>query len=102
LNFFKKYFPNISFKAFICSSWLLDIQLKEILNANSNIVQFLSDFYLFPVSSPKEAQAYERVFGEYISDVNKLTEITFLQKAIKQYILSGNFMRNGAGFILID
>ena len=101
LKFFQEYFPDISFKAFTCYSWLLDINLKEILDTNSNIVQFLCDFLPFPVYSPKEAQVYERVFGEYADDVNKLSENTLLQKAIKQYINAGNFMRNGVGFVLI-
>lgn len=101
LTFFKKYFPETNFKAFVCYSWLLDVQLKDILPAESNIAQFLGDFVVFPVDSPREAQVYERVFGKYSDTPAHLPENTFLQKSIKKYLVEGNFMRNGAGFILI-
>lgn len=101
LAFFKKYFPETDYKAFVCYSWLLDVQLKDILPGESNIAQFLDDFVVFPVDSPREAQVYERVFGKYTDTPADLPENTLLQKSIKKYIVEGNCMRNGAGFILI-
>lgn len=101
-SFCKKYFPEQDFKAFACCTWFLDIQLRSILDCNSNIVRFMNDFYLFPVYTPKKSHMYERVFGRYIDNAAEMPENTNLQKAIKQYIAAGNHMRNGAGFILIN
>jgi len=102
LQFFKKYYPELNPKAFVCNSWLLDIQLKKILGPESNIIKFLEDFHAYPIYSPREAQAYERVFGKYSDNIEDLPENTSLQKKIKEYIMNGNYMRNGAGFILIN
>ena len=102
LAFFKIYFPDLNFKAFVCNSWLLDVQLKNILSGESNIVKFQNDFHAYPVYSPREAQMYERVFESYISNADDMPEHTLLQKAIKMYVKAGNFMRDGAGFILIN
>ncbi len=39
-EFFKKYFPEFDYKAFVCDSWLLDNDLKEYLSLDSNIIKF--------------------------------------------------------------
>ena len=39
-EFFKKYFPEFDYKAFVCDSWLLDSDLKEFLSKDSNIIKF--------------------------------------------------------------
>jgi hypothetical protein len=99
VDFFNKYFPEIQFYGFMCTSWLLDPQLQKILPRDSNIVKFQREFYLFPIKSD-DAQTFERVFRSKPEDMKKLKAETTLQKAILDYIYMGNKMHSGAMFLL--
>lgn len=61
-DFFKRYFPARDFKAFITYTWLVYPGLKEILPADSKILQFAGMWNVVSVVDNKE-QALERVFG---------------------------------------
>ena len=43
-EFFDKHFPDFKYKAFTCSSWLLDDTLKKHLREDSNILAFAKRF----------------------------------------------------------
>jgi hypothetical protein len=99
--FFERYFPEVSFKGFTCSSWLLDSQLQGILDPSSNIYKFQREFYLFPLLTD-DFQTFERVFGSKPVDFPKAPRDTSLKRAILDYVIRGNHMRAGGGFILKD
>lgn len=101
VDFFNKHFPELPFCGYMCTSWLLDPQLKEILPATSNIVKFQCEFYLYPILS-HDFQAFERVFGGKQDNIEslKLKAQTSLQKAIINHISKGNHMRQGGMFLL--
>lgn len=99
MEFFSRYYPDKPYKAIILSSWLLDEQLQTILPSESNIVRFQREFYHFPTGG-NHRQTYERVFGDSSIGITCAPEVTSLQKAVKSYVLRGNQMRSGAGFIL--
>jgi hypothetical protein len=101
LRFFAKYYPEIKIKGFVCTSWLLDPQLKQLLPSTSNIVGFQSDYCQYPFKSD-DAQMFDRVFDSKPNDLNSLPANTPLQAAIREYVLSGHQMRMGGGFILKD
>ena len=101
LDFFPRYYPHLSFKAFTCGSWLLDPGLARILPPESNIVRFQSPFHLLPVYG-NEHQCYDLVFGDSNLDITKVTPKTSLQRAIVDYVLAGNRMRSAAGYITMD
>lgn len=44
-KFYKEFFPDFKFDVFTCHSWLIDNDLKEFLNENSNIIKFGDMFY---------------------------------------------------------
>lgn len=98
VEFFPQYYAFAKFAGFACWSWLLDPGLSKILPPDSNIVQFQHNFHIAPVPSD-ESQAYDLVFGSSSADPTKITPITRLQQAIKDYVLAGNRMRSAAGFI---
>jgi hypothetical protein len=54
VDFYQTYFPEQSYSAFVCTSWLMDPQFQAILPASSNIVKFQKEFYLFPVRSNED------------------------------------------------
>ena len=101
VEFYHRYFPGCDFAAFTCISWLLDPQLTRLLPEQSNIVRFLREYYLFPVKSD-DSQVFERVFGERPKDLASAPRTTGLQKAVLDYVLAGNRLRMGGGFILTD
>lgn len=92
--FFKKYFPQTPVKYFMCDSWLLNPNLAKILKEESNIVKFMRLWTPVPFVSDNSSQAIERVFGFGFKKENleSAPENTSLQKALKNYLLSGGSM----------
>ncbi len=101
VEFYHRHLSGYDFAAFTCISWLLDPQLEALLPAQSNIVRFLSEYYLFPVASD-DSQTFIRVFGEKPTDLSSAPRDTGLRRAILDYTLAGNRLRMGGGFILTD
>jgi len=62
LKFFGRYFPSQDFKAFFTYTWLLYPGLKELLPAESRILQFAGMWNVVSCVDDKE-QALERIFG---------------------------------------
>ena len=94
-EFYKTYFHK-DFSLLHCHSWLLSPDLKELLPEQSRIMQFQNLFTVYKTDN-EERQAEERVFGFLSDDPNKYPESTFLQKAVKQYLLDGKEVMMGAG-----
>ena len=44
-KFAEEHYPGFDYKAFACHSWLVDPQLDELLNPESNIVKFRQRFH---------------------------------------------------------
>jgi len=99
-EFFKQYFSDVSYKAFVCNSWLLDPALLNFLDENSNIIKFMKMFTVLPGKG--EPNALISVFGSADVDLNLFSPITSLQKNMKNYLLSGKKVADRFGFILID
>ena len=94
-GFYSKFFGR-QFSLFHCHSWLLAPQLKELLPENSRILQFQDLFCVYDTDT-EEPQAEERIFGFHSEDPRNYPEETSLQKAAKQYLLSGKQLPMGAG-----
>jgi hypothetical protein len=104
LKFFPKYFPDKPFKAFRCTSWIFDPQLKQMLPPTSNLVRFLSEFYLYPIPSDGWS-AVRFIFhvdiahGSGTAVLDGLPRKTALQRALLEHIEAGGRQRN-AGALL--
>lgn len=98
-EFFAKYKPNWSFKAFYCRSWFLNPIYKKYLPETSNIVKFqkLGASYDAPDSDSLDTIA--RVFTFNSVDFNDPKPPTALQKLIQKLIKEGEPVR--AGTIII-
>ena len=96
----EKCYPDKPFKAIYCTSWLMSLDLREILKPESNILAFQSDYIPVPQQG-SDATTFSFVFGdlnvkpEMIPD---LPENTSLQRAIKKRYLDGGYVCQGAGF----
>lgn len=104
LEFFPRHFPEHRFRAFACSSWLLDPLLQRLLPPDSNVVRFQREVYLFP--SPADGgQMLETVFGAVPEDAAALARVpqeTTLQRALAAHLRAGGRAGSGRCFLLRD
>lgn len=95
-EFFPRHFPERSFAAFCCGSWLLDGQLQGFLPPTSNIVRFQREVYLVPVRLSPKYLLY-RVFGEVPEDLTRAPRQTSLQRALLDHMQAGKQLRPFGG-----
>lgn len=101
-GFFAKYYPEKRFRAWVCSSWLLDTGLKEVLKPESNILQFQSRFRIV-LSSVNTFSIYWHIFDvQQFLPLTELVPKNSFQKAMLERVQAGNSLYSGAGFILRD
>jgi hypothetical protein len=99
-GFFGRLMPDIKFKGFTCESWMLSPQLKEMLDENSNLVMFLSDYELYGTADNEAFYSY--VFVKKPADIRLLPEDTALRRAIKARLLAGGKILSGRGFLPLN
>ncbi|GMQ80709.1 MAG: hypothetical protein BMS9Abin05_0137 [Rhodothermia bacterium] len=102
LPFFRRHFPDFEPRAYTCSSWLLDRQLKDQLSADTNIVRFLNEWNLIPEPDADQKQTIERVFGAVGPDIDTWPKNTSLQKMMAEHMEKGGCWRMGAGIVIPD
>lgn len=61
-DFFRRLYPSVRYRAFICYSWLLYPPMLKSLPSDSNIQQFSRYFHIIGACSDSE-QAFENIFG---------------------------------------
>ncbi|MHB9133937.1 MAG: acyltransferase domain-containing protein [Armatimonadota bacterium] len=102
LEFFPRHFPELpKAVAFICNTWLFDAQYQDLLPAESNIVRFQREFYLFPLRSD-ENEPFFRVFGGKPADLHAAPRDSTLQRALLDATLAGRHLHCAGGFALIE
>ncbi|WP_127588642.1 acyltransferase domain-containing protein [Paenibacillus koleovorans] len=99
LDFFPRYYPELTFKAYTCYSWLLDPQLRSLLPADSNIVKFQLSYSLFPIGGGDDSFFYF-VFMCDPCEPHAIPATSSIQQTIKRYMLDGGRMRAMGGFFL--
>ena len=98
-KFAAKHFPEYEYKAFDCRSWLMDPQLDEILNKDSNIVKFRKRFRSLTCKSMGQGVFYF-IFNkpDMNFDSQDLPETSSLQRALKEHYLKGKAIYELEGF----
>lgn len=92
----KKYY-NIENPKYICESWLLSKEISEMLDENSNIRKFQE---LFDIQSSENGidDVLNFVFNlKKCDNYNELSEVTKLQKNIKEFLKSNKTIYDGYG-----
>lgn len=95
-QFFSKYYPELSNTEYRCHSWLLDSQLKEMLNGSSNILNFQNRFEIFD-EGEVGIDFIEWLYNTKSTDYAVFPENTSLQKNVKKHLLSEGVIRNAYG-----
>ena len=96
--FFEKYFPALRDAEYHCHSWLLDGQLKSMLNNNSNIINFQNRFEILN-KGEIDTEFIEWLFNTKSTDYTILPEKTSLQRNVKKHLLTGGLIRTPYGRI---
>ncbi|MGN0449519.1 MAG: acyltransferase domain-containing protein, partial [Ruminococcus sp.] len=94
--FFAEYYPNLANAEYRCHSWLLDSQLKGMLNDSSNILSFQTRFEIFN-EGEIGTDFIEWLYNTKSTDYSALPENTSLQRNMKRHLLSGGVIRNAYG-----
>jgi hypothetical protein len=92
----KQCYPDYHFKAFTCFSWLLDPQLNNFLNSDSNILSFQKKYILFPRES-RGKSVFNFIYKKPFDNYEQLTENTSLERAIKQHYINGGYIYDMGG-----
>jgi len=87
-SFLKKYFPEYGNAITYCITWLLDPALKDLLPANSKILEFQSDYKIIKIVN-NDKSFMRWVYNKDTDDYNSLPENTTLQRNIKKHLLEG-------------
>ncbi len=98
-EFAATYFPEFDYKGFACHSWLVDPQLDELLNPESNIVKFRQRFYSLTHKSHGN-DVFNFIFNKpnMDFDIQDLPEDTSLHRALKNHYLNGKAIYELEGF----
>jgi hypothetical protein len=102
-TFLRRHYPEHAYRAYTCTSWLLDPQLARYLPRTSNILRFQERFYLVPVPGAGPEQHIERVFGRGPHSLETLSRLpaarTTLGAALVRHMRLGGRWRMGGGLI---
>ena len=84
-----------------CASWLLNPRLKQILGAQSRIVQFGECFVKYPIQDAGVG-VLNFVFDKVPDDLTDLPENTSLQRKLKKLYLEGDCIHTYSGAIYVE
>lgn len=99
-KFFADHYADVNFKAYVCSSWLLNTDIKEFLNPESNIIRFQSRFRIV-ITTTNGYSLFWHVFGTpNIGPLEELVPKNDFQRKFLERVKAGQTLYNGYGYIL--
>lgn len=100
-DFLVTYYPDYKYKAFAGTSWLLNPVLADLIGEDSNIIRFGRMFRPLTMKMHGTSVFYfifNRPNSNPDFDWNTLPENTRLEKALKEYYLSGKVVHETNGY----
>lgn len=98
LEFYKKYFPEMAVKAFVCGSWIFNTDLEHLL-PESNLAGLMRQVYLFPMASTGKDGLFF-IFGKEHGDISEYPRDNSVRRAMLSIFDSGKRLRSGGMFYL--
>ena len=98
-SFFREHYPPLERAEYRCHSWLLDGQLREMLGAGSNILNFQTRFEILDRGGV-DTEFIEWLFQTKSTDLDSLPENTSLQRNMKRHLLSGGQIHTAFGRLI--
>lgn len=90
-------FPEYRDVPYVCGSWLLSPNLKDLLPEPSRILAFQRSFHV--VRTYPDESFREWAFKDRDITNDRLTENTSLQRSLKAFVLAGNTFHSGGGIL---
>lgn len=97
--FFGKYFPDLDYKAFVSSSWLLDTGLRQFLKEDSNIVKLQKRFRI-ALAFKNDFSLYDNIFNVPKCPIEELVPQNRFQQSVLDMLKAGGSLYSGRGYIL--
>ncbi len=98
--FFDTYYKKEHFRAFVCSSWLLDTGLERFLKPESNILKFQKNFKII-LSFVNTFALYWNIFGmEKFIPYSQLIPVNEFQRNVLEFLNKGGNLYSGNGYII--
>ena len=88
----QRYYPECTPTQTLCTSWMLDPKLLDVLPAESKIAQFIRHFVLYPSGDTAGNACMSYVWPGEKCPIEELSERTSLQRGIKKMMLNGDFI----------
>jgi len=88
----KQYYPECDFRKIVCTSWMLDPKLLDILPEHAKIAQFIRRFILFPSRDTAGNACMSYVWPGETCPTEELPENTSLQRGIKRMMLENSYI----------
>jgi GNAT domain-containint protein/N-acyltransferase family protein len=99
--FFARHFPETPTRLGMCMSWLLDPQLAEYLEPDSNVLRFQRRFELIREGPEGDAEILRFVFHRIAPNIHVLPQRTTLERAIVAHLRAGKHWRNQTGWLTL-
>ncbi|WP_432166827.1 acyltransferase domain-containing protein [Streptomyces sp. bgisy031] len=98
-EFFARHYPRERYEVAVCHSWLLDVQLKSYLRADSNVVRFQERFRTaWENDEPDDGVPVGFVFGDPALAVEGLPRRTSVERAVGDHLRAGGHWYGGHGW----
>ncbi len=97
--FFSNYFPQLDYKAFVSSSWLLDTGLRQFLKEDSNIVKLQKRFRI-ALAFKNDFSLYDNIFNVPKCPIEELVPQNRFQQNVLDMLKAGGSLYSGRGYIL--
>ena len=97
--FFREYFPEYKYNAFVGYSWILDPQVTDLLDPQSNISKFNNRFKKVTAKCPGESVfSFVYLKPNMNFSIDDLPENTTLERAIKKHYQEGKAIYRMSGY----
>ncbi|MBT5059661.1 MAG: DUF5596 domain-containing protein [Gemmatimonadetes bacterium] len=100
-EFFPRHFPQQQAVAFACSSWILNPELEHVYHAESNMVRWQRELYLYPTWSGTRAGLHF-IFGSGDFDLQTAPRDTSLRRALLDHVAADGRLIGGGMFLLLE
>lgn len=101
LSFVKSFFLTGWMQKIYCESWMLSPALRELMDENSNILQF-QNLFIEEKTDYNSMAVLDWVFPGYHSVSEDLPENTSLQRKMKRYLLQDGKIGWTMGYLKED
>lgn len=101
-EFFRRYYPEYSYKALCCSSWLMDPTLTKLLGRDCNISTFQRRFEPAYLKSDGSSVLHFVMHDRTLIDrPQDMPENTRLFRELKKHYLSGSIINDAFGYCIL-